>query len=73
MVADALGMIDKTGERVYAAELYRLKGKLTLQQASVQTSSESEVWSPESEAEECFLQAIDIAQKQQANRWSCGR
>jgi hypothetical protein len=66
VVVDAPGMIDKTGERVYAAELYRLKGKLTLQQASVQTSSESEVWSPESEAEECFLQAIDIAQKQQA-------
>jgi adenylate cyclase len=43
----------KTGERFYEAELYRIKGTLTLQ------------WKVE-EAEACFLKVIEIAQKQQA-------
>jgi predicted ATPase len=30
-LAEALNSVDKTGERFYAAELYRLKGELTLQ------------------------------------------
>ena len=33
-LAEALAVIDKTGERFYEAELYRLKGELTLQQAN---------------------------------------
>jgi adenylate cyclase len=53
--------VDKTGERYYEAELYRLKGELTLQQSDVQ-SLESRV----REAEGCFLKAIEIARKQQA-------
>jgi predicted ATPase len=60
-LVEALAMVDKTGERFYEAELYRLKGKLTLQQSGVQ-SLESRV----REAEGCFLKAIEIAQKQQA-------
>ena len=65
--------MDKTGERLYEAELYRLKGELTLQQFNVQGSKfkveespESGVRSPEAEAEACFLKAIEIARKQQA-------
>ena len=30
VLAEALAMVDKTGERFYEAELYRLKGELTL-------------------------------------------
>ena len=33
-LAEALAVVDKTGERFYEAELYRLKGELTLQQVS---------------------------------------
>jgi predicted ATPase len=73
VLAEALAVVDKTGERMYEAELYRLKGQLTLQQFQVssfkfqvQESPKSEVRSPESEAEECFLKAIEIARKQQA-------
>ena len=33
MLAEALAVVDKTGERVCEAELYRLKGELTLQQS----------------------------------------
>jgi hypothetical protein len=32
-LADALAVVDKSGERHYEAELYRLKGELLLMQA----------------------------------------
>ena len=60
-LAEALVVIDKTGERFYEAELHRLKGTLTLQ-SKVQ-GSKSKV---EENAEEYFLKAIEIARKQQA-------
>jgi predicted ATPase len=74
VLAKALAMVDSTGERVCEAELYRLKGELTLQQQfkvqgsqfKVEDSLESGIRSLEAEAEECFLKAIEIAQKQQA-------
>ncbi len=56
--------MNKTEERFYEAELYRLKGELTLQ-SKVQ-GPKSKV---EEEAGECFSRAIDIAQKQQAKSW----
>lgn len=37
VVEEALAMVRNTGEHWYEAELYRLKGELTLHQASVQT------------------------------------
>src|SRR5262249_7727704 len=58
VVTEALEVIHKTGERFYEAELYRLKGQLTLQQSGVP--------SPQSEAETCFHKAIEIARHQQA-------
>ena len=61
MLAEALTVVDKTGERFYEAELYRLKGELTLQQFKVQ-GSKFKV----DEAEECFLKAIEVARRQQA-------
>jgi predicted ATPase len=64
ILAEALAFADRTEERFYEAELYRLKGELTLQK-----SPGSGVRSPESGAEECFLKAIDIARKQQAKSW----
>jgi predicted ATPase len=55
---------------MYEAELYRLKGMLTLQsQASLgQVSGKSQTSRDKSEveAEACFHRAIDIARKQQA-------
>jgi DNA-binding winged helix-turn-helix (wHTH) protein/predicted ATPase len=100
VLAQALALVDKTGERYYEAELYRLKGQLTLEArgwrlepgpASSQPPHEVKVKSGklkiesgkskvksgkslipnaqeevEREAEECFLKAIEISQKQQA-------
>jgi predicted ATPase len=58
-LAEALAIEDKTGERRDAAELYRLKGELTLQ---------IQVQGPRSKVEEeaaaCFLKAIEVARKQ---------
>jgi class 3 adenylate cyclase/predicted ATPase len=73
VLTEALAHVDKTGERFYEVELHRLKGELTLQKFQVssskfqvQESPRSEVRGPESETEECFLKAIEIARKQQA-------
>jgi predicted ATPase len=58
-LAEALTVVDKTGERWYEAEIYRLKGALLLQQNA----------NNQAEAENCFQQAIVVAQNQQAKSW----
>ena len=60
MLAEALAVVNKTGERFCEAELYRLKGQLTLQSQVESHKSKVE------EAEACFHKAIDIARRQQA-------
>jgi predicted ATPase len=60
-LSEALAIVDKTGERYDEAELYRLKGTLTLQ--SQVPSPRSQI---EKEAEECFWKAIEIARRQSA-------
>jgi predicted ATPase len=64
-LAEALTVADKTGEWFSKAELYRLKGELTLAQSSVQGLASS-VQNPQSDAEECFHKAIEIARRQSA-------
>jgi TOMM system kinase/cyclase fusion protein len=65
VLTEALAAVDKNGERMYEAELYRLKGELTLK-SIVKTSQNKSQASLGSEAEECFLKAIEVARKQQA-------
>src|SRR5262249_32091689 len=62
VVAAALAWVDKTGGRQEEAELYRLKGELTLAQSRVQGLASSV--QKEKEAEECFHKAIEIARRQ---------
>jgi predicted ATPase len=59
LLAEALTVMDDTGERRYAAELYRIKGELLLQQAIPNAA----------QAEACFQQALAVAQLQQAKSW----
>jgi len=78
VLAEALAFVDKTGMRVGEAELYRLRGELTLaregksqnskgkNQKSENPNPKSQSPDPHTEAEACFRKAIDIAQKQQA-------
>ena len=61
VLSEAQTLVNRTGEHYYEAELYRLRGELTLAQSGVQ-GLESRI----KKAEECFLKAIDIARKQQA-------
>jgi predicted ATPase len=58
-LTEALTLVDKTGERWYKPELYRLKGVLLLQQSSDNST----------EAAVCFQHAIRIAQSQHAKSW----
>ena len=62
LLTETLTTVEKTGERFYEAELYRLQGELTLQQSSVQGLGSS----VQKEAKAYFHKAIDIAHRQQA-------
>ena len=71
-LAEALELVQKTGERRGEAELYRLKGTLALQsqasprQVSGKSQASQDKSVVEKEAEECFWKAIEIARRQQA-------
>jgi tetratricopeptide (TPR) repeat protein len=75
VIDEALVASARNGERFYEAELYRMRGELTLQQFKVQgaksnvASPQSAVRNPQLEAEECFRQAIAIAREQRAKSW----
>jgi hypothetical protein len=75
VVAEALAAVDKNGERFCEAELYRLKGELTLQKFQVSSSTfqvpnpQSSTPSLQSEAEACFLKALEVACRQSAKSW----
>jgi TOMM system kinase/cyclase fusion protein len=56
MLAEALALVENTGERWWEAELHRLKGELLLKQTIPN----------EQQAEACFDQALDVARHQQA-------
>jgi predicted ATPase/class 3 adenylate cyclase len=60
-LAEAFAIAEKTGERIYEAELYRLKGELTLMQKTKYSASDVE-----REVEECFGKALEISSRQQA-------
>src|SRR6185503_18580789 len=65
VLAEALATVDKTRERMYEAELYRLKGELLLMQEGSRLEVVAQREKRE-EAEACFHKAIDIARQQQA-------
>ncbi len=60
LIAEIQAMIEDTGERLVEAEIYRLKGELALKKDEVAGISE---------AEACFLQAIEISREQRAKMW----
>jgi adenylate cyclase len=60
MLDEAWALVDKNGERWYAAELHRLQGALLLQQGTPAVH----------QAEQCFQQALHIARTQQARTFA---
>jgi class 3 adenylate cyclase/predicted ATPase len=59
LLAEALAMVDTTGERTLEAELHRLHGELLLRQAVPEAQA----------AEDRFQQALEVARHQQAKSW----
>jgi predicted ATPase len=59
LLAEALVVVDNTGERCWEAELHRLTGELLLRQAVPDAPA----------AEACFQQALAVARRQQAKSW----
>ncbi len=59
VLAEALALVDHTGERHWEAEVHGLKGELLLQQAVPDAP----------QAEACFQQALAVARRQQAKSW----
>jgi predicted ATPase len=76
MLTEALALTNNTEERWWEAELYRLKGTLTLEardwRLKTHPFSQAPNLKPQvpsevaREAEECFLKALEVAQRQQA-------
>ena len=70
VVEEALAIVERTEERVYEAELHRLKGELLLAQESKKQkpvlSLVEGAKGKNEEVEECFHQAIKVARKQSA-------
>jgi predicted ATPase len=73
VLAEALAVLSENRQSMWEAELYRLKGELSLQSGA--RGLESQLTNPQSlaprphvetEAEACFLKAIDVARQQQA-------
>ncbi|MBI1762199.1 MAG: protein kinase [Acidobacteria bacterium] len=62
-IAEALALVERTGERVVEAELWRIKGEL-LRQATADHAEASQA-----EAEGCYHQALEIARRQSAKAW----
>src|SRR5262249_35472540 len=77
-LTDAFASVEQQEEYLYVAELYRLKGELTLQQENQKSKVKSQKskipttqhpTSSAQEAEACFQQALEIARRQHARLW----
>ena len=71
LIAEALALVDKNGERCWEAELYRLKGELLLRQVEAEAKVEvtTEADAHYREAERCFERALEVARRQRAKSW----
>ncbi|MBL8203248.1 MAG: protein kinase [Blastocatellia bacterium] len=59
-IAEALTLVERTGDRVYEAEFWRIKGELLLRAVASNARAE---------AESCYRKAIEIARQQSAKSW----
>jgi predicted ATPase len=72
VLAEALAVVQHTGEQVWEAELHRLKGALMLQAQHQPPAPAGSIWHATggtlqtAEAEACFQQALAVARRQQA-------
>jgi predicted ATPase len=69
LVADALRVVEKTGERKFEAELYRVKGELLLSRVEAEAKIKTEADRCYHEAEAYFQRALEVARRQSAKSW----
>ncbi len=67
LVADALTRVERTGERKFEAELFRLKGELLLSQ--VEAKVKTEAGRCYHDAETCLQRALEVGRRQRAKSW----
>ncbi|MFL5801681.1 MAG: hypothetical protein ACJ8CR_08050, partial [Roseiflexaceae bacterium] len=66
VLAEALAQVEKTEERFWEAEIYRLKGELLLKVKDAGHSRSTAEGMQDAESPEgCFLKAIEIARRQE--------
>ena len=65
-LARALAAVDQTGERTYEAELYRLRGELTLDGSPATGRRRQGSADAAARAEACFQKAIEVARRQRS-------
>jgi predicted ATPase len=71
VLAEAPATVDRTGERYYEAELYRLKGQLTLQRQSKVQSLKS--LAPKPKPKRVFARLLRSRKNSKPKCWSYGR
>jgi hypothetical protein len=70
VLAEALEVMNRTGERRAEAELYRLRGELTLKQSGVRSGG-SAVTNPQ--PKQVFTRPLRLPAGDKRNRWSYER
>jgi predicted ATPase len=65
----ALAAVERSGERWFEAELYRLGEEMSLRSGPRQARRRGRSRTPESAAEVCFWSAIEVARRQAAKSW----
>ncbi|HKN11558.1 MAG TPA: AAA family ATPase [Candidatus Binatus sp.] len=65
-LAEAREVMDRNDERYVESEIHRIRGDLKLNQVSLSSSTPSDVRAAQSEAEQSFLRAIEIAHQRDA-------
>lgn len=66
LLAEASELMERNDERYVESEIYRIHAELKLRQAARPSSPPDNVRKSESEAEQCFLKAIEIARERGA-------
>jgi predicted ATPase len=69
LLAEARELMERNDERYVESEIYRINGELKLKQAARSSSTPANSAKAESEAEESFRKAIEIARERSAKTW----
>jgi predicted ATPase len=75
LIEEAVECMNRTGQRLFEAELHRMKGEILIADCGMRNAEsgkenpQSAIRNPQSEAEDCFRHALDCARRQGAKSW----